>query len=63
MREQYLKISILSFWQMYKYRYNKITDRKYLQEFAEISVTLAFQIFFQECQKKKKKPTPTVFNK
>ena len=30
MREQYLKISILSFWQMYKYRYNKITDRKYL---------------------------------
>ena len=44
---------MLSFWQMYKCRYNEITDRKYLWEFAEISVTLVFQIFFSRMPKTK----------
>lgn len=40
---------------MYKCRYNEITDKKYLWEFAEISVTLVFQIFFFKNAKNKTK--------
>lgn len=50
-RENIQETSILSFWQMNKCRYNEIINGKYLRAFAEMSVTLVFQIFIQECKK------------